>query len=89
MAEQAYFLTVDWCSKGNRGIFCSTGGQCFRKEGEPHTQDEMWEILDAFALVLAPMSELFTEDEVKEFSKFRPLAEYSSQYGVALKAGGE
>jgi len=85
MEGKAYFLTVDRCGKGSRGVFCSKEGTCFRRDDRPHTEDEMWEILDAFALVLNPQSEPFTESQVKEFSKFTSFGEYSHQYGVALK----
>ena len=81
-----YFLTVDWCSKGNRGIFCNKNGNSFSKETE-HTEDEMWEILDAFSMILNPKSEPFTEAEIKLHKRFVPLAEYSNQYGVALRRG--
>ena len=81
--EQAYFLTVDWCNKGKRGIFCDADGQCFRKD-EPHTEDEMFDILGAFDLILAPKSELFTIEQVKKFTRWIPLAEYSNQFGIAL-----
>jgi len=83
--EQAYFLTVDWCNQGKRGIFCNSDGICFRKDGEAHTEDEMFEILGAFDLVLAPKSELLTIEQVKKFTRWVPLAEYSYQYGIALE----
>jgi len=79
---ERYFLTVDWCGKGNRGIFCNANGNSFSKETQ-HTKDEMWEILGAFSMILNPKSELFSEDEVAKHNQFYPLAEYSNQYGVA------
>jgi hypothetical protein len=79
-----YFLTVDWCNKGNRGIFCTADGNCFSKEVQ-HTEDEMWEILGAFDLILAPQSIEMSEDELKEYRSYTPLAEYSHQYGIATK----
>lgn len=82
--EQAYFLTVDWCNQGKRGIFCNFDGQCFRKD-EAHTEDEMFDILGAFDLVLAPKSELYTIEQVKKFTRWVPLAEYSNQFGIALE----
>ena len=45
--EQAYFLTVDWCDKGRRGIFCSAQGQAYRKDAL-HTDDEMFDISARF-----------------------------------------
>ena len=80
-----YFLTVDWCKKGPRGIFCSTIGACFRKEGSPHTEAQMIDILGPFWIILAPKSEPFTEEEVAKHTCFRPLAEYTNQYGIACR----
>lgn len=82
-----YFLIVDWCSSGQRGIFCNKNGNAFAKDSKPHTEDEIWEILDMFSMILNPTSVSFTEEEVKEFNKFRPLAEYSYEYGIAIKEG--
>ena len=79
-----YFLTVDWCNKGNRGIFCNKNGDCFSQETR-HTEDEMWEILGAFDLILNPQSIELSEDELKEYRSYTPLAEYSYQYGIATK----
>jgi len=45
----------------------------------------MFEILGAFDLVLAPKSELLTIEQVKKFTRWVPLAEYSYQYGIALE----
>ena len=83
--ESRYFLTVDWCGKGNRGIFCSAEGNTFSKAEEPHTDDEMFETLDVFLVILNPKSELLSEDETKEFNRFIPLHEYSDRYGIAVK----
>lgn len=80
--EQRYFLTVSWC-KGPRGIFCGKAGGAFSKD-EPHTQAEMTHILGPFWLILNPQSDLLTAEQVAEYSAFRPLAEYSDQYGIAL-----
>jgi len=79
-----WFLTTDWCSKGNRGIFCNRQGQAFSQEHE-HTEDEIWAILGAFDLVLSPKSIELSEDELKEYHLFYPYAEYSGEFGVALK----
>jgi hypothetical protein len=82
-----YFLTVDWCNKGRRGIFCSPTGNSFWKEEHhgPHTADEMFEILGMFELVLSPESILISEEELKEYNQYYPLAEYSDMYGYAAK----
>lgn len=82
--EKRWFLTVDWCNKGNRGVFCNPNGNSFSKE-MLHTDDEMWEILDAFYMILAPQSIELSQDELTEYHLFRPLAEYSNQYGIACK----
>ena len=79
-----WFLTVDRCSQGERGVFCDTNGNSFGKESQ-HTEDEMWGILDAFYMVLSPQSIELDENELKEYHLFRPLAEYSNQYGYACK----
>ena len=79
-----WFLTVDWCDKGNRGIFCNANGNSFSKE-QQHTEDEMWEILGAFEMILNPQSVELDKAKLKEYHLYHPLAEYSNQYGVALK----
>ena len=81
-----YFLTVDWCNKGDRGIFCDQKGNPFIKENEPHTEDEMWKILGPFDLILSPESTELTEDDVAEYQWWSPFAEYSGEYGIARKA---
>ena len=80
-----YFLTVDWCNLGNRGVFCDNQGKAFPKDTK-HTEDDFWEMLDAFCFVLSPQSDEFTEDELKEYKNWIPLSEFSNHYGVALKA---
>ncbi len=79
-----WFLTVDWCNKGTRGIFADNNGNPFSKERQ-HTEDEMWDILGAFSFILAPESIELSEDKLKEYHIFYPLAEYSNQYGIVLK----
>jgi len=86
--EAAFFLTVDWCNKSNRGIFCDAKGHCFRKD-TPHTALEIQKILGPFWIVLTPKSELFTTEQIGEFTSWHPLGEYSNQYGVALKTTEE
>lgn len=84
--DSAYFLTVDWCGKGYRGVFCSSQGMPYRKkDGSQHTKEEMYEILGPFYLALAPESQLFTEGELKEFNRWTPLEEYSGEYGIARR----
>lgn len=83
--EQAYFLTVDWCNKGKRGIFCNIEGHCFRKDNQPHTEDEIFGILGPFDLILSPKSELLTIEQISEFNRWIPLEEYSGAFGIAIK----
>jgi len=79
-----WFLAVDWCGKGRQGIFCDINGNASGKETQ-HTEDEIWEILGTFTLILNPQSIELSKDELKEYHKFYPLAEYSTQYGIACK----
>jgi hypothetical protein len=79
-----WFLTVDWCGQGKRGIFCNINGNAFSKETQ-HSEEEMREILDAFAMILNPQSVEMSEDELKEYHRFYPLAEYSNEYGIVRK----
>lgn len=79
-----WFLTVDWCNQGKRGIFARRDGSSF-SQGKKHTEDEMWNILDAFSMILDPKSVELSEDELKEYHRFTPLAEYSHQYGIVRK----
>ena len=81
-----WFLTVDWCDQNKRGIFCKlSDGTAFAKDDEPHTEDEIWDILDCFSLVLSPKSIEFTEEEVSQHNEAYPLAEFSNVYGYAIR----
>ncbi|KKN74877.1 hypothetical protein LCGC14_0386260 [marine sediment metagenome] len=84
--ESKYFLTVDWCSEGKRGIFSSASGDVFGSDTQ-HTEDEMGEILGVFSMILNPQSLVFTEAEVANYTAFYPLAEYTNHYGVVLPKG--
>ncbi len=79
-----YFLTVDWCNKGKRGLFCDRDGNAFNQD-HPYTEDEAWDILGPFDLILDPSSIELTEEELKEYNKWCPLAEYSNRFGIATK----
>jgi len=76
-------LTVDWCSKGLRGLFCSRKGEAFFQD-TPHTEQQFWEILDAFALVLDPKSVEMTAEEVRELTLWIPLGEFREMFGYAV-----
>ena len=77
-----YFLTVDWCNKDKRGIFCSREGNPFSQD-HPFTENEAWNVLGAFDLILNPQSLELTKEELKTYNKWSPLAEYSNKYGIA------
>ena len=81
-----HFLTVDRCNSGQRGIFCDKSGQPAVRD-EPWTEGDMWDYLGDFAMILDPQSQELTEEEVKEYTRFQPLAEYLHIYGIALKGG--
>lgn len=80
-----YFLTVRYCNQGPRGVFCNSTGGCFRKDNEPHTSREMDDILGPFALILSPESTVLTREELAEYTRWGALAEYSNDYGIAVK----
>ncbi len=82
--KEKYFVTVDWCNKGKRGIFCDKQGNGFLKKKQ-HTEEEMRKILGHFWVILNPKSELFTEEKVKKYRKWIPLAEYQNEYGIAIE----
>jgi hypothetical protein len=82
--KKRWFLTVDWCNKNQRGIFANIDGSAFGKDTQ-HTEDEMWDILDAFAMILNPQSIEMSKNELSEYRKFYPLAEYQGQYGIVRK----
>ena len=81
--ESRYFLTVDWCKKGKRGIFCDGEGKPFSLDRQ-HTREEMDEILGVFWMVLDPQSVLFTEAEAAAHNRWYPLEEYSNVFGYAV-----
>jgi len=83
--ESNYFLTIDWCEQGRRGIFCDSEGKPFSLDRQ-HTQEEMDEILGVFWMVLNPQSVLFTEAEVAAHNRWYPLEEYSNVFGFAVPA---
>lgn len=80
-----YFLTVDWCNKGKRGIFCSKDGNAFSQQ-EPFTEARIWEILDCFSMVLSPQGVELDEEELMAYNKWYPLGEFSNEYGFAVKS---
>lgn len=80
---ERYFITVEWCNNGIRGIFCDGTGGTFSKETE-HTEEEIQNYVGPFSLILSPKSEPFTEEELKKYNKWRPLAEYKQYFGIAF-----
>jgi len=83
-SEARFFITVEWCRNGRRGIFTRNDGNTWNKVDEPHTEVEMFDHMGVFAFILDPQSELFTIEQVKERNCFVALAEYSEQYGIAM-----
>ncbi len=84
VAEKRHFLTVDWCNKGKRGLFTSKKGSSFSQD-HPFTEYEAQEILSPFGLILNPGSIELTEEELKEYNKWYPLAEYTNKFGITIK----
>ena len=82
---KTYFLTVEWCNVGKRGVFCAASGASFPKVDEPHTELEMQEILGPFWMILSPQSLEITEEELEEYCQFIPLPEYCNEFGIAVK----
>ena len=82
MVEKKYFITVDWCNQGKRGVFCSIDGIGYWKK-IPHTEREMRKVLGHFWMILNPKSEAFTEKEL-ENRRWVPLPEYRNEYGIAI-----
>ena len=86
---KVYFLTVEWCNNGHRGVFCSAGGSAFPKRGGPHTELEMQEILGPFWMILSSESTPISVEELTLYCKFHPLDEYCGDFGIARKAPEE
>lgn len=81
--EKRWIMTIDWCNKDRRGVFCDAHGNAFVQDKE-HTADEMAEILGLFWMILNPKSELMTADELQKYTEWYPLEEYSDKYGYAI-----
>ncbi len=79
-----WFITVEWCKNGHRGIFCDKEGNCCVAD-QKHTDDEMAEKLGPFWLILDPQSTELTMEQLQEYKQWYPLAEYSHVWGIALK----
>jgi len=82
--ETRHFITVDWCSKGNRGIFCDRDGKAW-SQNKPYTEKEMDKILGLLSLILVPKSVEFTREQVAEYVIYRPMEEFQNFFGVAIK----
>lgn len=81
--QERWFITVDWCNQGKRGIFCDFHGNCVVKD-EQHTLDEIENSLGVFSMILNPLSEKMTIEEAIAHNKWIPLEEYSNQWGIAF-----
>ena len=84
MTKTRYFITVEWCDNGFRGVFCSKDGTAAAKDGEPYTTEELDNVLGPFSLILSPRSEEMSEADLERYTRFVPLAEYSYEWGIAL-----
>ena len=80
-----HFLTVRWCNKGQRGIFCDNTGAPVAKDAAPFTETEMRDELSVFTMILAPESREMTLEEVAKHKWWRPLAEFSNKFGIAVQ----
>ena len=74
---------VDWCNQGKRGIFCDPRGTGYSRD-KPFTSEEMIDVLGCFYIILNPQNQELSEEEVRQYNYFKPLAEYSNQYGIAF-----
>jgi hypothetical protein len=84
MPKTSYFITVEWCGNGFRGVFCNKAGIGIAKDGKPHTDEEMDQALGPFFIILHPQSEEMSEADLARYECFVPLAEYSHEWGIAL-----
>ncbi|HUT57369.1 MAG TPA: hypothetical protein VNA25_05790 [Phycisphaerae bacterium] len=87
MGATRHFLTVCWCDKGPRGVFCARSGGAAVQD-EPWTQAQAQEMLGPFALILGPETREMDEENLAQYNRFLPLAEYQGEYGIAVPAGG-
>lgn len=82
--EIHWFLTVDWCNKGKRGLFTDSQGKGYWQT-QPHTDDEMFGILGPFDLVLSPKSLPFISNDLEGIDiEWVSLAEYKHHFGIAI-----
>ena len=81
MTEIHWFLTVDWCKQGKRGLFISSRGKGIWEEHE-QKQEEIFDAMDMFYLILAPESLPFVESEIVGLTgEWFPLEEYRNHWG--------
>ena len=88
MEEKRWFLTVDRCNEGQRGVLCNRAGKAAGSDTE-QSQKEMQDMLGPFWLILDPVSMQLTADELAEYKFWRPLAEYSYEFGIASTVDDE
>lgn len=82
--DKQFVLTVDWCQQGRRGVFCNKDGVAHVEDHELSC-DETFAILGPFYLILDPKWVEMSDEAAKEYSLFVPLAEYSYEWGVAIR----
>jgi len=80
-----WYLTVERCNSGKRGIFASYQWVVYSDDTQ-HTNEQMQNFLGEFALILNPKSIEFTDEQLKEYNTFYPLAEYNQHYGIVCKS---
>ena len=79
-----WYLTVERCNSGKRGVFAQSDGTVISDETQ-HTQEQMQNFLGGFGIILNPQSIEITDDELREYKNFYPLAEFNEHYGIVLK----
>ncbi len=81
--EIHWFLTVDWCRQGKRGLFTDSQGKGYWLT-RPHTEDEMFALLGVFDLILSPTSLPFTIENLRVIDLWESLSEYKHHFGIAI-----
>jgi len=78
-----YYITVERCNDGERGILCDSEGKGYCKSTQ-HTDEEMNKMLGHFWMVLDPKSECFTKEDFMKIKRWKSLGEYNHQLGIGL-----
>lgn len=81
-------ISLEYCNDGNRGIFASRSEGAIAvmaKKDLPFTESEIAEMIGVFSIILDPKPEVIEESKLSEFTKWKPLAEFSHGYGILTK----